>query len=217
MQKILWFVVVVIIGVFGTLVFANQSAPKSAPSFGASPSPTLALNIPSTSPAQTSPEPSQTAVTGPQGPISSQAAEAAKTPRVTVKTSKGDIGLILYRESAPGTVENFLKKTQSGFYSNLTFHRVEDWVIQGGDPKGNGTGGGQMRTEINDRPFVRGSLGVARGPDINVSNDTQFFITKTDSSHLNQQYTNFGMVTKGLEVVDKITRGDKILSITYDQ
>ena len=71
-----------------------------------------------------------------------------------------------------------------------------------------------MQTELNKQPFVRGSLGVARGQDIRVSNDSQFFITKTDASWLNQQYTNFGIVTSGLEVVDKIKVGDKILGIT---
>lgn len=135
----------------------------------------------------------------------------------TIKTAKGDIVLTLYGKDAPNTVKNFISKAQSGFYNGLIFHRVEDWVIQGGDPKGNGTGGGTMPTELNDRPFVTGSLGVARGGDISVSNDSQFFITKSDASWLNNQYTNFGIVTSGMDVVNKIAIGDKIESITIQQ
>lgn len=135
----------------------------------------------------------------------------------TIKTSKGDIVLTLYGDQAENTVRNFMTKAKSGYYTNLIFHRVEDWVIQGGDPQGNGTGGGQMATEINDLPFVTGSLGVARGANPQISNDSQFFITKKDSSHLDKQYTNFGMVTKGMDVVNKIAIGDKILGITIEK
>lgn len=134
----------------------------------------------------------------------------------TIETSKGKIVLQLYGEDAPYTVANFIKKSKEEFYNNLTFHRVEGWVIQGGDPKGNGTGGGNIQTEINDKPFIKGSLGVARGGNIQISNDSQFFITKEDSSHLNNQYTNFGIVTEGMDVVEKIEIGDKILSISIE-
>ncbi|MCL5009971.1 MAG: peptidylprolyl isomerase, partial [Patescibacteria group bacterium] len=98
----------------------------------------------------------------------------------------------------------------------LIFHRVENWVIQGGDPNGNGTGGGPMPTELNNKPFVIGSLGVARGGNINISNNAQFFITKTDASWLNGKYTNFGIVTSGMDVVNKIKVGDKILGISVN-
>lgn len=108
------------------------------------------------------------------------------------------------------------KKAQSGFYNNLTFHRVEDWVIQGGDPKGNGTGGGDLPTELSEKPFVVGSVGVARGGDIKISNDSQFFITKTEAPWLNNQYTNFGIVTDGMNVVNTIKIGDRILGITVE-
>lgn len=155
----------------------------------------------------------------PQFTVSKEELEPYKTASATavISTSKGDITLDLYGQDAPYTVANFIKKAKDGFYNNLTFHRVEDWVIQGGDPKGDGTGGGTMPTELNSKPFVTGSLGVARGSDINVSNDAQFFITKQDSSHLNGQYTNFGMVTDGMDVVNKIEIGDKILGITIQE
>ena len=139
-----------------------------------------------------------------------------KAEKAIIKTGKGDIEISFYSSDAPNTIANFVKKAQSGFYNNLTFHRVEDWVIQGGDPRGNGTGGGKMPTELNSKPFVIGSLGVARGQDINVSNDAQFFITKQDASWLNGQYTNFGIVTKGMDVVNQIQIGDKILGIQIE-
>jgi peptidyl-prolyl cis-trans isomerase B (cyclophilin B) len=162
----------------------------------------------------------------PQSSASAQAQQPAPTFGVAegvkasysavIKTSKGDITLTLYGKYAPNTVKNFITKAQSGYYNGLIFHRVENWVIQGGDPKGDGTGGGVMRTELNDIPFGTGSLGVARGQDINVSNDSQFFITKSDAAWLNQQYTNFGQVTSGMDVVGKIEKGDKILGITVE-
>ena len=136
--------------------------------------------------------------------------------KAVIKTDRGNIELILYPQDAPNTVANFVQKAKSGFYNNLIFHRVEDWVIQGGDPLGNGTGGGKIPTELNNKPFVVGSLGVARGQDINISNDAQFFITKKDSQFLNGQYANFGIVTKGMDVVNKIQIGDKILGISID-
>lgn len=138
----------------------------------------------------------------------------------TIRTTKGSIKVILFGDVAPRTVKNFLEKAEKNYYKNLLFHRVEDWVVQGGDPQGNGTGGGLMMTELNATPFVAGSLGVAGVPNQNgqiVSNDSQFFITKTDAPHLNQQYTNFGMVTDGMDVVNKIAIGDKILGITINK
>ena len=141
-------------------------------------------------------------------------ASQTETSTAIIQTSRGDIELTLYAKDAPNTVANFVNKAKSGFYIQKIFHRVEDWVIQGGDPLGNGTGGEHMPTELNDKPFVEGSLGVARGGDIKISNDAQFFITKKDSLFLNGQYTNFGIVTKGMDVVNKISIGDKILRIT---
>lgn len=131
----------------------------------------------------------------------------------TIKTSRGDFRISLFADKAPKTVENFISKAKSDYYKNLIFHRVEDWVVQGGDPDGNGTGGGDMATELNDVAFKAGSVGVARGADIKVSNDSQFFICTTDCSFLTGQYTNFGEVTEGMDIVKSIQIGDKILSI----
>lgn len=134
-----------------------------------------------------------------------------------IKTNKGEIIIKLYSKEAPKTVANFLKKMDSSFYNNLIFHRVvPDFVIQGGDPLGNGTGGGKITSEINSIPFKRGSIGLARGPIKEVSNDSQFYICLEDEncSHLTNEYVNFGEVVSGMEVVDSIQMGDKILEIT---
>lgn len=147
-----------------------------------------------------------------------EALEPYKTASATavITTDKGIITLELYGEDAPYTVANFIKKAKEGFYDGLTFHRIEDWVAQGGDPLGNGTGGGNMPVEFNDKPFVIGSLGVASRGDGKVQNDSQFFITKKDSSFLNGQYTNFGIVTQGMDVVNQLEIGDKITNITIE-
>jgi peptidylprolyl isomerase len=89
-------------------------------------------------------------------------------------------------------------------------------MAQGGDPKGDGTGGGRQVSELNQLPFVRGSLGLARTADTKeYSNDSQFFICFSDSGcqHLTGEYVNFGQVISGYEILDQIKQGDKILSI----
>ena len=135
---------------------------------------------------------------------------------VAINTSYGQILVKLYVKEAPNTVANFIKKIDSGFYSNLTFHRVEpEFVVQGGDPLGNGTGGSTIKSEINNIPFRRGSLGLARGAVKEISNDSQFFICLSDNGcqHLTNEYVNFGEVVSGMELVDQIKVGDKIINI----
>jgi cyclophilin family peptidyl-prolyl cis-trans isomerase len=140
------------------------------------------------------------------------------TDIVGLKTTHGTIVIKLFRDLAPNTVTNFLAKVNSGFYNGLTFHRViADFMAQGGDPLGNGSGGGQIKSEINSTPFVRGSLGLARSPgNKEVSNDSQFFIcfTTVGCQHLTNDYVNFGSVISGLDVLDQIQQGDKIIEIT---
>lgn len=167
------------------------------------------LTEPTTNPMITS-APTQTVVNTP----------ATETESVVaLKTKNGQIVIKLYQKEAPNTVANFLKKVQSGFYNGLTFHRVEPaFVVQGGDPLGNGTGGGKIASEINAIPFRRGSVGLARGPVKAESNDSQFYICLADEScsHLTNEYVNFGEVISGLDVVDKIAVGDKIIEATVD-
>jgi len=134
--------------------------------------------------------------------------------KATVELTKGgSFSFTLRPDKAPKTVERFVAKARSGFYDELTFHRVEDWVVQGGDPKGDGTGGGNQPTELNDLPFCKGALGIARGGDIKVSNDSQWFVCTGTCRFLDAMYTNFGQVTSGMDVVLGIKIGDKIKSI----
>ncbi|MBI4096128.1 MAG: peptidylprolyl isomerase [Candidatus Levybacteria bacterium] len=194
--------VLIVLGLFAVLVINNNAAKVKPVTQGS------ALSLPSVSPVISQTQTLNTAPSKTSAPSSQ-----AETATAIIKTKKGDIELTLYPKEAPNTVQNFVQKAKSGFYIGKLFHRVEDWVIQGGDPLGNGTGGRNMPTELNNQPFVVGSLGVARGGDIKVSNDAQFFITKKDSQFLNGQYTNFGIVTKGMDVVQKIAIEDKILEI----
>lgn len=135
-------------------------------------------------------------------------------PKVSIETPKGKFVLELRPDVAPKTVENFLSKFQAGYFNGLTFHRVEDWVVQGGDPKGDGTGGNDsLLTETSQENFSIGSLGVARKMfPKEVSNDSQFFIVTKDSSFLNGEYTYFGKVVSGMDVVKSLSIGDKIIS-----
>jgi cyclophilin family peptidyl-prolyl cis-trans isomerase len=136
----------------------------------------------------------------------------------SIKTKDGEIVLKLYKDMAPNTVANFINKANSGFYKNLTFHRViPDFMAQGGDPTGTGMGGGTIQSELNNIPFKRGTIGLARTPETKtVSNDSQFFIcfTSEGCQHLTGDYVNFGEVVSGLDILDKISQGDKILDIT---
>lgn len=127
----------------------------------------------------------------------------------------GTIALELDGDTAPITVENFLKLAKSGFYDGLTFHRIIDgFMIQGGDPQGNGTGGSDetIKGEFsangveNDISHVRGVISMARnGYDMD-SASSQFFIVQSDSTFLDGQYAAFGHVTDGMEVVDAVCK-----------
>lgn len=129
----------------------------------------------------------------------------------TIKTSMGDIELELDGAKAPVTVGNFVALSKQNFYNGVTFHRViPDFMIQGGDPTGNGTGGPgyEFQDEFNDRKLVRGSLAMANsGPN---TNGSQFFIVTADATPwLDGKHTNFGTVTKGMDIVDAISKVDR--------
>ena len=142
---------------------------------------------------------------------------ARPATKATVELAKGgSFTFTLRADKAPQTVERFAGKARSGFYDNLTFHRVEDWVVQGGDPKGTGTGGERVPSEYNDLPFKLGAAGIARGQDPAFNNDSQWFVVKKDSTFLDKQYTNFGQVTAGMDVVAGIKIGDRIKKVTVE-
>jgi peptidyl-prolyl cis-trans isomerase B (cyclophilin B) len=142
-----------------------------------------------------------------------------KSYSATIVTDKGEIELDLFLKDAPLTVNNFVYLSQSGFYSGLTFHRVvPNFVIQGGDPLGSGTGGPgyTVPAEIG-KPHPKGALATARqGDAVNprrASSGSQFYITLERTPHLNGGYTVFGQVTSGMDVVDSIRVGDVIQEI----
>lgn len=141
-----------------------------------------------------------------------------QTISVSIKTSKGDIELALFSEECPKTVANFINLASRGYYNNLTFHRViNDFMIQGGCPNGDGRGGPGYNFEdefsrdlLHNKP---GILSMANaGPN---TNGSQFFITHVATPWLNGRHTVFGEVTspESQSVVDSITQGDKILQV----
>jgi cyclophilin family peptidyl-prolyl cis-trans isomerase len=125
----------------------------------------------------------------------------------TLHTNHGAIQVELFDEDAPKTVENFLKLARDGFYDGVTFHRViPDFMIQGGDPTGTGSGGPgyTFEDEINEHKVVRGALAMANaGPD---TNGSQFFVVTAEATPwLDGKHTVFGRVTSGMDVVDEIS------------
>ena len=142
----------------------------------------------------------------------------AQTAVITLDNGQ-EIHLEFYPADAPKTVENFVTLAKKGFYNGLTFHRVvPDFVVQGGCPKGNGTGGPgyTIKAEFNKQKHLRGTLAMARSqhPD---SAGSQFYICYGTTPHLDGQYTVFGKVVSGMELVDRIKQGDKMTSVTITE
>lgn len=136
------------------------------------------------------------------------------SPRAFIETADGTIEFELTVLDAPQTVRNFTNLARKGFFNGLQVHRVvPNFVVQDGDPRGDGRGGPgySIRDELNDRPYLRGTVGMALGgPD---SGGSQFFITHSPQPHLDGRYTVFGRVVNGMEVVDRIRVGDVIQRI----
>ncbi|HEY2326853.1 MAG TPA: peptidylprolyl isomerase [Gaiellaceae bacterium] len=128
----------------------------------------------------------------------------------TITTNHGSIDIELFDGDAPKTVENFRKLAADGFYNGVIFHRViPDFMVQGGDPTGTGSGGPgyQFEDEFNDQPVARGALAMANaGPN---TNGSQFFIVTADACPwLDGKHTVFGRVTSGMDVVDAISKAE---------
>jgi len=136
---------------------------------------------------------------------------------VSMNTDRGVIEIELYPEHAPVTVNNFVHLARAGFYDGITCHRViGNFMIQGGDPTGSGMGGPgyNFQDEVRNNPLKHetGVLSMANaGPN---TNGSQFFITHSPQPHLNGKHTVFGKVTKGMEVVNAIRQGDKMIKVT---
>jgi peptidyl-prolyl cis-trans isomerase B (cyclophilin B) len=145
----------------------------------------------------------------------SKGGKKMKQTAVITMEKGGEIAIEFFPDDAPKTVENFVTLAKKGFYDGTTFHRVEPgFVVQGGDPKGNGTGGPgyTIKDEFNKQQHVRGVVAMARTSAPN-SAGSQFYITLAPALFLDGQYTVFGKVTSGMEVVDKIKVGDKMKSV----
>ncbi|MBL9039166.1 MAG: peptidylprolyl isomerase, partial [Archangium sp.] len=135
-------------------------------------------------------------------------------PKLVINTDKGEFEVALFEKDAPLTSLNIYTLAKRNFFRGLTFHRVvPDFVVQGGDPRGDGEGGPgyTIRCEVNRRVYARGVVGMAlSGKD---TGGSQFFVTASPQPHLDGRYTAFGEVTKGQEVVDALLEGDSIIEV----
>lgn len=157
--------------------------------------------------------------TGEARPLSWYLARARESARsspliVRVSTERGHVALALFAEDAPLTVHNFIALAQRGYFDGQRFHRVvPNFVVQGGDPRGDGTGGPghAIRDELNRRRYLRGTVGMAlSGPN---TGGSQFFIAHSPQPHLDGGYTVFGQLIEGADVLDRIVQGDRIVRI----
>jgi cyclophilin family peptidyl-prolyl cis-trans isomerase/HEAT repeat protein len=145
-------------------------------------------------------------------------ARVGKEIQARVETDKGAFVIEFLPGDAPLTVDNFVELARRGFFDGVTFHRVvPNFVVQGGDPRGDGNGGPghQIRCEINAAPYERGAVGMAlSGKD---TGGSQWFVTHSPQPHLDGGYTVFGNVVAGMDVVDRLARGDRIRSVTVTE
>lgn len=143
--------------------------------------------------------------------------DPSKNRTAVVETTKGTFKFVLHEDKTPITTKNFIDLTNKGFYNGLKFHRyVEGFVVQGGDPKGDGTGGSDKTIPLEiDKSLshIEGAVGMARSQDPN-SASSQFYVTLAPAQHLDGGYCVFGQVTEGMDIVKKLRIGDKMNKIT---
>lgn len=142
----------------------------------------------------------------------------ARDSKVRIVTDRGEIVFELFPDDAPFHCASFIKLADEGFYDGLSFHRVEPgFVVQGGDPSGDGTGGPGYRlpAEFNERPHLRGTVAMARASEPD-SAGSQFYICLGDARFLDGQYTVFGRMTEGFEALDAIRRGDRMRRVRVE-
>jgi peptidyl-prolyl cis-trans isomerase B (cyclophilin B) len=144
---------------------------------------------------------------------------SGKNRYALIQTDKGNIKFEIFEKEAPVTSQNFIKLVQSGFYNGLKFHRYEPgFVIQGGDPNGDGSGGSNETIPLEIVPglnFSKGAVGMARASDPN-SASSQFFITLEDSHFLDRSYAVFGKVTEGMDVALSLGAGDVMRKVEIE-
>ncbi|MBY0412682.1 MAG: peptidylprolyl isomerase [Bdellovibrionales bacterium] len=140
------------------------------------------------------------------------------TASATMKTIHGDITFRFYTKAAPRTSARVMQLIQNKFYDGLLIHRaLPNFIIQTGDPTGTGNGGSGVKllAEFNELQHIKGTMGMARGIDKD-SADSQFYISLTTLPHLDGKNTVFGQVVDGLDILPKLSKGDKIISITLN-
>lgn len=144
--------------------------------------------------------------------------DTSKQYTATIETGKGNIVLKLFASDVPVTVNNFVFLAREGFYDDTTFHRViSDFMAQGGDPIGTGTGGPgyKFADEFTEHTHVTGALSMANaGPN---TNGSQFFITYAPQDHLNGKHSVFGQLVSGMDVLKAMENGDTIVRITIEE
>lgn len=136
-----------------------------------------------------------------------------------IHTVHGNIVIKFYPTKAPNTVRRIKELIESGFYDGIIFHRVvPNFVIQAGDPTGTGRGGSgnKLKAEFNDLKHEKGIVAMARTNDPD-SADSQFYIALGNLPHLDGKYTIFGKVTEGIDILDKVSKGDKILTLSIQK
>ena len=144
--------------------------------------------------------------------------DTSKQYTATIETEKGNLVLELFANDVPMTVNNFVFLARDGFYNGLTFHRVvPDFVVQGGCPIGDGTGGPGYRfdDEITEHTHVDGTLSMANSGAN--TNGSQFFITYTPQHHLDGHHSVFGQLVEGMDVLEQIEQGDVMIRITIEE
>ena len=175
---------------------------------------TLLLTSCATAPSE--PAPTQKPMSYSASPL--MTIDISKQYTATIETGKGNIVLELFASDVPVTVNNFVFLARDGFYDGTTFHRViPDFMAQGGDPTGTGTGGPgyKFADEFTEHTHVTGALSMANaGPN---TNGSQFFITYTPQHHLNGKHSVFGQLVDGMDVLEAITKGDTIVRITIEE
>lgn len=176
--------------------------------------------MPAAAPADTAGAPAdETPATAPAAKVDlSTDADGLSKSTVVITTSKGVIKFKFYPKDAPNTVNRMVELIQAGFYNGLGFHRVvPGFVIQGGDPKGDGTGGSgkNLKAEFNSRKHTPGAVAMARAADPD-SADSQFYISLGTHPHLDNNYTVFGRVVEGQSVAEKIAVGDRMTSVVIE-
>lgn len=211
------FGVIVAVLIVSALIYSQQlSSLKTEPEAQSPQGLAVSTPVPAQPAAPTAPVPPAGTTSSAQAVDLTVDANGLSKATVVMTTSEGVIKFKFYSNDAPKTVKRMVELIQKNFYNGLTFHRVvPGFVVQGGDPVGNGTGGSgqKLDAEFNNRRHVEGTVAMARAADPN-SADSQFYISLGTHPHLDHSYTVFGQVVEGMDAAKKLKIGDKIVTMT---